>query len=94
MSRLRSTKFCTVALWFVLFNPVNSITYKVSFDPNKMLKPCKNTNYLPLQEFVDTSHVDMIVASDNTLFVQGTYSPLIDIPTEIISVCTINLIMH
>lgn len=91
MGRLHSIKVYTVALIFLVFVatpvPVDSILYKVRFEPTKMLTPCKNTNYHLLKEYVDVSKLNISVSPDNELLVLGTVSRIKEIPDAIMSVC-------
>lgn len=87
MGRLHFNKVYTVASIFLIFiiaTPilVNSILYKVNFEPTKIFHPCKDKNLPPLSDFVDLSNLDVSVNSDNTLAVKGFVRRIKEIPDE------------
>lgn len=94
MGRLHSIKVYTVALIFLVFVatpvPVDSILYKVRFEPTKMLTPCKNTNYHLFKEYMDISKLNISVSPDNELLLLGTVSRIKEIPDPHVSVCRKN----
>lgn len=83
MTRLYFVEVYTLAVITLIFIaiiiPVNCKKHKVSFDPNKMLGPCKGTKYADIRDFFDLSKLKISVATDDELAIQGSVSLIADV---------------